>query len=29
VITHLADTVTITNVTRAQLAAHTSDLHLI
>jgi hypothetical protein len=29
VITHLADTVTITNVTKAQLAAHTSDLHLI
>jgi hypothetical protein len=29
VITHGTDTVTIANVTKAQLAAHTSDLHLI
>jgi hypothetical protein len=29
VFTHGADTVTITNVTKAQLAAHTADLHLI
>ena len=28
-ITHLGDTVTITNVTKAQLAAHTADLHLL
>jgi hypothetical protein len=28
-ITHGADTVTLTSVTKAQLAAHTSDLHLI